>query len=140
MWPSGLSLSLNVSDLRRAPQMVRSTLRSLARQYRCVLHETSGRSAQSYRASTCRPVPVTLRASAAPKPRRCFAAQTAEHPRQVFLMGKAARQSDLGNRVVGLGKQAPRALDAAAHQELMGRTPDGPFEAPGKMGGPYRPA
>jgi hypothetical protein len=37
--------------------MVRSTLRSLARRYRSVLHETSGRSAQSYRPSTCRPVP-----------------------------------------------------------------------------------
>ncbi len=37
--------------------MVRSTLRSLARRYRSVLHETSGRSAQSYRPSTSRPVP-----------------------------------------------------------------------------------
>src|SRR5712671_5232328 len=121
MWPSRLSLSLNVSNLRRPPQMVRSTLRSLARRYRSVLHETSGGSAQSYRPSTCRPAPVILRARAAPKPRRCFAAQTAEHPRQVFLMREAARQGDLGNRAVGLGQQAPGALDAAAHQVLMGR-------------------
>src|SRR5215469_12941891 len=108
--------------------MMRSTLRSLARRYRSVLHETGDRSAQS----CCTP---TLRASAAPKSRRGFAAQTAEHPRQVFLMGEAARQSDLGNRVVGLGQQAPRALDAGAHQILMGRAAGGPFEAPGKMGG-----
>jgi len=78
---------------------------------------------------------VTLRANAAPKSRRGFAAQTAEHPRQVFLMGEAARQSDLGNRIVGLGQQAPRAFDAGAHQILMGRAAGGPFEAPGKMGG-----
>ena len=53
-----MNCSLNVSNLRRARRMVRSTLRSLARRYRSVLHETSGRSAQSYRPSTCRPVPV----------------------------------------------------------------------------------
>src|SRR5215475_345458 len=75
-----------------------STLRSLARRCRSVLHETSSGSAQSYRQLAGGPVPVTLGASAAPKLRRRFAAQTAEHPRQVFLMGEAARQSDLRNR------------------------------------------
>jgi len=34
------------------------------------------------------------------------AAAQAEHPRQVFLVGKAVRQGNLCNRVVGLGKQA----------------------------------
>jgi hypothetical protein len=52
--------------------------------------------------------PETLRANAAPKSRRGFAAQTAEHPRQVFLMGEAERQSDLSNRVVGPQPSFPK--------------------------------
>src|SRR5260370_17745843 len=77
MWPSGLSLSLNVSNLRRVPQMVRSTLRSLARRYLSVLHETSGGSAQSFRPSTGRacsprppPHPCPQTSPAVPRPNR----------------------------------------------------------------------
>jgi hypothetical protein len=59
--------------------------------------------------------PQGLPAGAAPESRGCFATQATENPCQVFLMGEAAREGDLRNCVIGLGKQTPRTLDTGSH-------------------------
>src|SRR5262249_28007083 len=62
-------------------EVAHSTLRSLARRYRSVLHETGDDSAQSYRAST------------APKPRRRSAARSARQGRDFVTSTATAATS-----------------------------------------------